>query len=361
MFWTLRVRIVCNAKQALVQINHAVLSAWFGHRSIPVLGCARRLRARREGRVRRLDRAGGRAGAAAGSDQLFEIEIEIELDIVPPRDTWPAPSARGVPSDWESSPAIDPTPEQGYHRGMIHPSARHGAFLAGAIALGLTAGAPGCLFAPDACRDLLQCRDTGEGGGSTSGSESTSSGDSTSSGGPTVCASDADCHGGAKPTCVPSTLTCRDCSSEDCRAPLGSACLVNEACVSGLCAAGACAPCATDAECPSQLCAASACKARTGAPCGQNSDCVGGECRFGLCRANIGHACSVAEDCFNGVCTSGACAACFDDADCPGTACGTQEEIGRCLLPQGAGCWPDVEKLVSCFSGTCAGFPSTCQ
>ncbi|MFS8069326.1 MAG: hypothetical protein ACMG6S_23435 [Byssovorax sp.] len=75
---------------------------------------------------------------------------------------------------------------------MIRSSARYGALLAGSIALGLTAGAPGCLFAPDACRDLLQCRDAGEGGGSTSSSESTSTSISTSSGIlPTPCASDA--------------------------------------------------------------------------------------------------------------------------------------------------------------------------
>lgn len=245
---------------------------------------------------------------------------------------------------------------------MIHPSARHGALLAGFIALGLAAGAPGCLFAPDACRDLLQCRDTGEGGGSTSSSESTSSdGSTTGSGILTPCASDAACQGGSKPTCEPSTLTCRDCSIEDCRALLGAPCTVNEACASGLCAMGACVPCSSDAECPSQICAASACKARTGTPCGQNSDCVGGECRFGLCRANIGHACTVANDCFNGVCKNGACQACFDDTDCPGTSCGTQGEIGRCSLPPGAGCWPTVEQIVSCFSGTCTGFPSTCQ
>lgn len=247
---------------------------------------------------------------------------------------------------------------------IIRSSARDGALLCGFIALELAAAAPGCLFAPDACRDLLQCSDTGEGGSVSSGEPASSGDSSTGSGLPTFCAGDADCKGSSKPTCVPSTLTCRDCSVEDCRAPLGAVCAVNEACVSGRCAAGKCAPCTTDAECPSQICAGSACKARTGTPCGQDSDCVGGECRFGLCRANIGHACSVPEDCFNGVCTSGACAACFVDADCPGTACGTGDEIGRCLLPQGAGCWPAVEKekkIVSCFSGTCAGFPSTCQ
>lgn len=71
--------------------------------------------------------------------------------------------------------------------------------------------------------------------------------------------------------------------------------------------------------------------------------------------------CSVADDCSDGVCKGGVCQACFDDSDCPGTARGTQEEIGRCSLPQGAGCWPDMKKPVSCFNGPCAGFPSTCQ
>lgn len=236
----------------------------------------------------------------------------------------------------------------------IRPSTRHGAFLAGSLALGLFSGAPACLFAPDACRDLLQCNDSGEGG--------EGSGVSTSSSvGPTPCTSDTDCKAGSQPTCDPATHTCRDCSVEDCRAPLSAPCAVNEACASGFCSAGACAPCTTNSDCPSGVCDSASCKAKTGTPCAKNSDCIGGECQFNLCRSKLGHACSVAADCFNGVCVSGTCQACLDDSDCPGTACGTQAEIGRCLLPQGAGCWPEVEELVSCFKGTCAGFPSTCQ
>jgi hypothetical protein len=61
------------------------------------------------------------------------------------------------------------------------------------------------------------------------------------------------------------------------------------------------------------------------------------------------------------VCTGSTCQACMTDADCPGTACGTGKELGRCLLPPGEGCWPDSQMRVSCFSGACAGFPATCQ
>jgi hypothetical protein len=244
---------------------------------------------------------------------------------------------------------------------MPRLNTRRGALLAGLVALGLAAWAPGCLFAPDPCTDLLQCSEGGEGGAGGAGGSASPSSAITTGSGPTFCVTDAECALGPTPTCSPATLTCRNCAVEECRAPLGGPCSDDAACTTGLCAAGKCKGCTTDAECPSQACAESSCKAPTGAPCAENSDCLGGECRFGLCKANINHACAVAEDCFNGVCKQGVCQACFDDLDCPGTACGTNEELGRCLLPPGAGCWPEAQKIVSCFSGTCSGFPAKCQ
>ena len=234
--------------------------------------------------------------------------------------------------------------------------ARRGAHLAALVALSLPAWAPGCFFAPDPCLDLLQCAESGAGG------EEEPSGVATTGGVVyTPCSSDAECALGPTPTCQPATKTCRDCSTEDCRAPLGGACSADAACTTGRCAMNKCAACSDNAECPSQVCADSACKARAGEPCAEGGDCLGGECRFGLCKANIGHTCAVAEDCFTGVCTQSVCQACFDDLDCPGTACGTNDELGRCLLRPGVGCWPDAQKLVSCFSGKCAGFPAKCQ
>jgi hypothetical protein len=239
---------------------------------------------------------------------------------------------------------------------MLRSPPRRSALLAPLVALGLAAGAPGCLFAPDPCVDLLQCGAGGAGGSSHPDSATTTGG-----GGHNPCATDAECALGPTPTCEPTTLTCRNCAVEDCRAPAGGSCAADAACTTGRCVAGACAACAASAECASQVCAASVCKAPSGAPCAQNDDCLGGECRFGLCKATIGHACAVAADCFNGLCSQGTCQACFDDLECPGTACGTNDELGRCLLPPGAGCWPDAQKIVSCFSGTCAGFPPKCQ
>jgi hypothetical protein len=249
---------------------------------------------------------------------------------------------------------------------MPFPSARRGAFFVALLALTAAATAVGCLFAPDRCADLLQCGNAGNGGSGGAGGDGATSGDgvsaTSSTGLPfTPCTSDAECLGGPKPTCDPTTLQCRDCSTEDCRAPVGAKCAVDSACATGRCAMGVCAGCMTGDQCTTLSCVAGACKAATGAPCGVNGDCLGGECRFGLCRANIGHACTIAAECFNGVCKMNTCQACFDDVDCPGTACGTGKELGRCLLPPGAGCWPDSQMIVSCYSGSCAGFPATCQ
>ena len=244
---------------------------------------------------------------------------------------------------------------------MPRPPPRRSALLAPLVALGLAAWAPSCLFAPDPCADLLQCGAGGTDGAGGTGGASNPDGATTTGSAPTPCITDAECALGPTPTCEPVTLTCRNCAVEECRAPLGAPCLEDAACVTGRCVAGQCAACMTNNECKSQVCAAKRCKALSGAACGQDSDCLGGECRFGLCKANIGHVCAVAEDCFNGVCKQGVCQACFGDVDCPGTACGTHEELGRCLLPPGAGCWPDAQKIVSCFSGACSGFPARCQ
>jgi hypothetical protein len=242
---------------------------------------------------------------------------------------------------------------------MLSPRAQRGALALGVVALAFAASAPGCLFAPDRCADLLQCGGgQGGDGGATTGVGGPAS--STASG-PMLCAAEADCAGGTRPTCDPVTHFCRDCSTEDCRAPLGAACAVDGSCATGRCVAGKCASCSADLQCATELCANAACKAPSGAPCGSNGDCLGGECRFGLCRANIGHACAAPDECFNGVCKAGACTSCLDDVDCPGTACGTGKELGRCLLAPGAGCWPDAQMKVSCFSGACQGFPPTCQ
>jgi hypothetical protein len=226
------------------------------------------------------------------------------------------------------------------------------------LALAAALGAGGCLFAPDPCADLLQCGKGGS-GGATAGS---GPGVTSSTGIPfTPCTTETDCQGSPKPTCDLVTHQCRDCSTEDCRAPLDGACTVDVACVTGRCVMGQCAACTANAQCATGICANAACKAPTGAPCGVNGDCIAGACRFGLCRAIIGHACDLPAECFNGVCKMGTCQSCLDDVDCPGTACGTGKELGRCLLPPGAGCWPDSQMLVSCFTGTCAGFPATCQ
>ncbi|MEP7123939.1 MAG: hypothetical protein ABJE95_23625 [Byssovorax sp.] len=249
---------------------------------------------------------------------------------------------------------------------MLSRGARSGAFFMALFAL---AAAGGCLFAPDRCADLLQCGKgaggTGAGGsgGDAGGASSSVQASATSSTGIpfTPCANEDDCVGTPRPTCDMATHQCRDCSTEDCRVPLGGKCAIGSACVSGFCAMGECAACMTGDQCTTPSCVMGACKAPTGAPCGSNGDCSGGECRFGLCRANIGHFCTVADECFNGVCQANACQACFDDVDCPGTACGVGKELGRCLLPPGAGCWPDSQMIVSCFNGTCAGFPPTCQ
>ncbi len=237
------------------------------------------------------------------------------------------------------------------------------------FALAVAAAAPGCLFAPDPCADLLQCGaggSGGAGGGTTSGggattSDSSSSGTSSTGIPATPCTTDDECQGTSTPTCDKAVHQCRNCTIEDCRVPLGAACTVDGACVTGRCVAGECASCSADAQCATLMCVSAACKAASGAPCAVNGDCLGGECRFGLCRANIGKACALPEECFNGVCKMGTCQSCFGDLDCPGTACGTGKELGRCLLPPGAGCWPDAQMIVSCFSGTCAGFPPTCQ
>ena len=243
------------------------------------------------------------------------------------------------------------------------------------LALALTAAAPACLFAPDPCTDLLQC---GGGKGGTSGTSG--NGGQGGTGGVVIpvtistgfttlsgiildipCMKDETCQGTATPTCDPVMQICRDCSTEDCRAPVGSACSEDGACVSGRCVMGKCSACSANAQCATMLCAGAACKAPSGAPCGADEDCLGGECRFGLCKINIGHPCGLPVDCFTGVCKAGACQGCFDDADCPGTACGTGKQLGRCLLPPGSGCWPDSQMIVSCFSGACVGFPATCQ
>lgn len=245
---------------------------------------------------------------------------------------------------------------------MPRPSARRGAFFAGLLALVPASLAPGCLFAPDPCTDLLQC--TGAGGAGTTGDATTDGATTTTttgSGGHTPCATDAACLGGPTPTCDPATKTCRDCSIEDCRAPLGGSCAEDAACVTGRCLDAICVSCTADAQCPSQICGAPACKVPIGSPCGKTSECVDGECRFGICKVNIAHACDLASDCFTGVCSMGTCQACNSDDDCPGTGCGTGSELGRCLAPPGASCWPDSLMIVSCFSGTCQGFPAKCQ
>ena len=159
------------------------------------------------------------------------------------------------------------------------------------LALAAAAGAGGCLFAPDRCVDLLQCGKGGNGG--SGGGGGSGAGGATSGGG----------FGPTSSTGIPFT------------------------------------PCTTDDQCTTLSCVAGVCKAATGAPCSVNGDCFGGECRFGLCRANIGHACTIAAECFNCVCKMNTCQACFDDVDCPGTACGIggKQTDRRSGTPSGRG------------------------
>jgi hypothetical protein len=246
---------------------------------------------------------------------------------------------------------------------MLSPSARRGALFLALVALAAAAGPGGCLFAPDRCADLLQCGHGGDGGSGGDGATSTGGPGPTSSTGLafTPCTTEGECQGSPKPTCDMALHQCRDCSTDDCRVALGGPCAADAACVTGRCVTGKCAACTANAQCATDVCAGAACKAPDGAPCGADEECLGGTCRFGLCRLNINQPCALPTECFTGACKGGTCQSCLDDLDCPGTACGTGKEIGRCLLPAGAGCWPDSQMLVSCFVGTCAGFPATCQ
>ncbi len=98
--------------------------------------------------------------------------------------------------------------------------ARYGLLLAGLRALGLAAWAPGCLFAPDDCTDLLKCPGVGTGGNSSS---ATSSGSMGSAGGDSTSATST----GAGAECTVATET------TDCSAP--STICGEPACVNGVC------------------------------------------------------------------------------------------------------------------------------
>ncbi|MFS8069581.1 MAG: hypothetical protein ACMG6S_24720, partial [Byssovorax sp.] len=95
---------------------------------------------------------------------------------------------------------------------------RSGLILAAIGALALAAWAPGCLFAPDDCTDLLKCPGSGAGGSTTgtTGSMGGSGGGSIStstSTGPVSCVNDVDCGTAPNGSCmkkVCSSFVCTD-------------------------------------------------------------------------------------------------------------------------------------------------------
>ena len=264
--------------------------------------------------------------------------------------------------------------------------ARFGLILAGIGALGLAAWAPGCLFAPDDCTDLLKCPGTGAVGGSTAGtgtggaamSTSTSTGTGTVS-----CVDDVDCGTALAGSCkqkICSSSVCTDmadptnkpandnnpCTSEACTGdgmPYHPAIQAGMPCegMAGVCnGSGACVQCVINSDCTTGT--TPSCDTTTNT-CGSCSDNIkngaetGVDCG-GSCKACTGDPCSTGGGCLSGKCVDKVCCA----TDCNGTCqvCNIQGSLGTCTNAPAEQPDPACNALVCDGAGACktpAGAP----
>ncbi|MEP7120197.1 MAG: hypothetical protein ABJE95_04765 [Byssovorax sp.] len=275
---------------------------------------------------------------------------------------------------------------------MRHP--RFGWMIAGAVALGLGLWAEGCLFAPDACTDLLKCPGNGGGGGgssvgstggaatvsgSTSGvSGSTSEVSAASSGGApgstsaavssgtdASCLVDGDCSPMTK--CDPVTHTCYGCSDGlmngnetavdcggDCKSCNGTMCLDAAVCSSGNCVDGRCCDTACAGVCmvcnysPSVgTCTFTPRGGLDSVTCPDATQACDGA---GVCKKASGQSCQQASVCGSGVCFAGLCRVHTGDNCTEDVACGS----GRCVMGKCADCSVGADcQSNACTAPTC--------
>ncbi len=137
----------------------------------------------------------------------------------------------------------------------------------------------------------------------------------------------------------------------------GSACGVNEECLSGFCADGVC--CERECEGTCRACAEPGqegqCVLVSGAPRGDRTGCA--TCNEGVCAGfePTGDECDVGTDCASGRCTDGFCCERYCRGGCK--SCGEPGLEGECAPisgdPRG-----DRDLCIACNEGRCVGFES---